>query len=235
VGRLDLYRGGMLEGVPKEERRKALESCIEAMDLEEDAFFDTEPYYYFKIGCIGSRGNIATGLLDRANYGIKMKHLQKVALETAKQGGEFEGGGIYRVFAAVRGNPKADALGLYNPAEGVIFANRAMATSANEELRPWTQPYAGAEYLENIYYAHFARVALALKEKDRAKVEGIEKELQKSLESFVSKMERVPEETYYRRSSGQLLDLMKGCLPQRDWLECIRQGMEAEKKAGEVS
>lgn len=235
MGRLDLLRAAMLDGVDKKTRRTALESCIDM--VEQIASTGRQEYHYFKIACIALRGKIADGMIDRAKYGLKMKFAQDAALKATQVDGRYvggyEAGGILRIMAAVRGNRKAKPLGLYNPKEGLEFAKAALATSKST-YRPFTHEYSGKDYYENYYYYGQAMVSLGLETEDQetvkkgaellTKIGNLVREKEASLPS-----ERKPERDYYVKLMFELNDQVQRCVDRSNWASCLQNELEKEE------
>lgn len=110
-------------------------------------------YYYFRAACIAYEAEVSTPA-ERLGLLTPLNNALQTGLGT--QGGTtYEGGGLLRVTAAVKGNPEAQGLpgGLYNPEEALKLINLAIDSQAypgNAE---------GAFFCEN-----FRRKAMTLKE-----------------------------------------------------------------------
>ncbi len=235
IGRLALLQGVMYEKkIPVDVRKKTLDACLDAMDAIKSP---RQEYYYFALSCIGARGKLATNLIERFIYARKMSAIQTDALKSTQDTdsryvGGFEAGGILRVLAAVRGNPQARAVGLYNPEEALQFANAAVAARGGN-YRPFKDFVSGQTYWDNHYYLGQATVALALEKSNKELVlQGRQKML--STLSVIQEMEddeslsldRKPEVTYYRTMMQKLADQVFICTQQEAWTACLKKAME---------
>ena len=92
--------------------------------------YESPAYYYFKASTIAYEAEVS-GILDRLMLLPKLNAAISTGLAT-QGGATFEGGGILRVKAAVKGNPEAKGLpgGLYNPTEALKLAENAIASEA---------------------------------------------------------------------------------------------------------
>ncbi|WP_141736375.1 hypothetical protein [Oligoflexus tunisiensis] len=92
--------------------------------------FESPVYYYFKASCIAYEAEVSN-VIQRLTLLPEMNK----ALESgfATQGGTtYEGGGLLRVKAAIKGNPEAKGLpgGIYNPEEALNLVDQAIASEA---------------------------------------------------------------------------------------------------------
>lgn len=234
IGRLDLYRAAMLDGLDVKLRRAMLEECMDS--IEKIADTGRQEYHYYKIACIAMRGKIADGLMDRAKYGFKMKYAQDHALKSTQVDGRnvggYEAGGILRILAAVRGNIKAKALGLYNPAEGLEFAKAAIAT-AKTTYRPFTTEYSGKDFYENYYYYGQAMISVGMENKDVASVKKGAEVVQQISALIKQKeatlpTERKPERDHYMKIMDQLVGQVNKCVNESAWSDCLQKEFSEE-------
>jgi hypothetical protein len=232
VGRLSLLLGSLMENnvIPVEKRRDILETCIDATKTIEST--KRQEYYYVALSCIGVRGKIASNLIDKFIYARKVSAIQDAALASLKGKDAFEAGGIYRVLAAIRGNPQAKIVGLYNPEEGLAFAQAAIATQA-KVYRPFTEPLSGETYWDNYLYLGQAFIALGVDKKDKTIVQqgqqkllGTLSLLQEYEDDGVLSSERAPEVNAYRELMNKLAKVVGNCLVKSEWGSCITDAME---------
>lgn len=248
VGRLDIYRGMMAENVSDDDRKDALEACIDDMDMIEDT--GHQIYHYFKIACIAGRGKLAENFLDRARWGLKLRAYQDDALQSTKnENGDYvggiEGGGILRVMSAVRGNLKAKALGLYDPTEGVEFAKAALESKGGVfspvPSRCAPQHLSGQKYYENRHYVGQATVSLGIENDSIEMVEKGRSILNKTIK-ILNKLRargkipcgREPETKYYQSLMTELVNDVNECSGvqsgiaswKSSWKQCLITKLE---------
>ncbi len=114
-------------------RKKIFNECwkVGAEALNPTALgFQSPAYYYFKASCIAYEAEVSN-VLSRLTLLPELNKTLEAGLVT--QGGTtYEGGGLLRVKAAVKGNPEAKGLpgGLYNPVEALNLVNQALASEA---------------------------------------------------------------------------------------------------------
>ena len=234
IGRLSLLQGVIYEAqIPIESRKKALESCIDSMESIKGT---RQEYYYFALSCIGARGKLASNLIDKFIYARKMSALEAAALKSTRDGdgrniGGFEAGGIFRVMAALRGNPQARAVGLYKPEEAIQFANIALASKGGF-YPPFTEFLSGQTYWDNHYYLGQAMIALALEKEDKGlALQGRQKMLstlstmQDLEDEGALSLERQPEMAFYRSLMAHLSNQVKNCMDQSAWASCLKIAM----------
>ncbi|NRA63894.1 MAG: hypothetical protein HRU19_05390 [Pseudobacteriovorax sp.] len=117
-----IYEGEALTGRDSDEdiesRRSIFRSCYtEVMPLinPEALGFESPAYYYFTASCMAYYAEVSGTLENLRNIRALNEALEN---GLSLQGGElYEGGGLNRVKAAVKSNPKAKPIpgGLYNP------------------------------------------------------------------------------------------------------------------------
>lgn len=225
MSRIDLYVGGMMAGVPLDKKDELLEDCMNY--VEQIAATKSQEYYFHHLACLAVRGKQATSASARLKYALKMRNIQNAALESTKdaQGqlvGGYEGGGILRVIAAVRANPKAKPLGLYNAKEAVEFAQTALETES-KNVPPFGD-LSGRDYVENYYYLGFAEVNQGLDQNDKEKVEQGKATVEKALEKIAdgeTPAAREPETKYYEGELSALKAALDDCLDKSDWNTCL--------------
>lgn len=114
-------------------RKKIFNECwkVSAEVLSPTALgFQAPAYYYFKASCIAYEAEVSN-VLQRLTLLPELNKTLEVGLTT--QGGTtYEGGGLLRVKAAVKGNPEAKGLpgGIYNPEEALKLVDQALAAEA---------------------------------------------------------------------------------------------------------
>jgi len=92
--------------------------------------FESPVYYYFKASCIAYEAEVSN-IISRLTLLPELNKALEAGLAT--QGGTtYEGGGLLRVKAAVKGNPEAKGLpgGLYNPEEALKLVDQALLAEA---------------------------------------------------------------------------------------------------------
>ncbi len=109
--------------------RECWEKAAEMID-ETNLGFKSPVYYYFRAACIAYEAEVST-VLERLTLLPKLNKTLADGLEIAGAK-TYEGGGLLRVKAAVKGNPEAKGLpgGLYNPTEALNLINEALETEA---------------------------------------------------------------------------------------------------------
>lgn len=228
MARLDIYRGGLmveLRNVSEEEQKQAMDECLR--DIEEIASANSAEYHYFKIACLGFRGKLES-FMGRVKYGLMMKRAQGPALQVAENGGSFEGGGIYRVLSALRGNRKAQPLGLYDSNEALEYANQALRTPA-VLYPPFTQAYSGNDYMENHYYKAQAQIASGIDHGNIESVRAGDMTLQLAIRkievlSRINKLgERAPEALAYQKLMQTLKGYVDACIGGAEWKACLAE------------
>lgn len=227
MARIDIYRGGILPNLREisiDKQKAAMDACIEDVKTIKDS--DSPQYYYLYLACVGFRGKLE-GMLGRVKYGLMMRRTQEAAVRASTRNfGGFEGGGINRVMSAVRGNRKAKPLGLYDAAEAVSFAEKALATPA-AAYAPFTQELTGEDFFENHFYLAQSTIALGIENNDINKVfEGngilISKIKKIDLLNKVNKLgERKPETLGYQKLMKNLNGHVEACKSESDWSSCL--------------
>ena len=225
MSRLDLYKGAMAPNLSTEEKQKVFESCIANLD-ENLAQTKNQEYYYYYLACVALRGKHE----DRnpLPWALKLKRVYKDALTSLTGQVPYEGGGIYRVLSGVKGNSRADALGLYDPEEAVKFAKKALETESTQ-VRPYPDALSGRDYHENFYYLGRAELGLAMKENDAGKAKQALKTIKDAMSNLDSEMEegllpqgREPETKYYRSEMETTSDVISRCLnKEAQWKVCL--------------
>jgi hypothetical protein len=120
-------------GAGRETRKKIFNECWKVgAEVASPAKlgFESPVYYYFKASCIAYEAEVSN-VIERLTL---LPELNK-ALDSgfATQGGNlYEGGGLLRVKAAIKGNPEAKGLpgGIYNPEEALNLVDQAIASEA---------------------------------------------------------------------------------------------------------
>lgn len=228
MSRLDLYRGGMLKGHDEGERKDALRECVKNVEKIKGS---GQKYFYFKSACMASLAKIAW-LLERKDLAEQLRDIQVEALKSTKQSGSFvggyEGGGILRIYAAIRGNKKAERFNLYDPAEGVVFAKVAKNSPAQENS-PF-ESMSGEDYYENYYYLAFALCNLSIDKKDKSILGEAKDEISSAIEVYdeLKSADELPkgrnaELTYYRGELEDLLNKVNACEDERKWYKCLNK------------
>lgn len=137
LARTYLYEGKVLVGkstdAEKKKRKAIFNQCwTKAVDPINPRKFGsgTPVYYYWKAACMAQEAEVSGSLERLVNLPTLLDSFSK-GLET--DGGQiYEGGGIKRVKAAVKGNVEAKGLpgGLYNPEESLKLIDEAIAAEA---------------------------------------------------------------------------------------------------------
>ncbi len=81
MSRLDLFRGGMIPAASESQRKSALQSCLNDVEIIKDT--NRQEYFYFKVACMGSLGKLLP-FMERAALAIKMRSFQHDALAASK-------------------------------------------------------------------------------------------------------------------------------------------------------
>ena len=230
IGRLDIFRGGLLpelSTVSVADQKKAIDDCLETAELISDT--GSAQYHYLKTSCIAFRGKLETSILGRTKYGLMMRKAQGPALASASSAdGNFEAGGIYRVMSALRGNRKAKPLGLYDAAEALDYAEKALATPSVQDAF-FDTDFSGSDYFENYYYQGQSKIALGIENEDLNLVtEG--RDLLKSKVRRIDLMkarnrlgERAPETLAYQVLMKKLQAKVDACESQSNWKSCLTE------------
>lgn len=137
VARTYVYEGEVLTGRVSDEdiasRRSIFRSCWrDTMPAIEPAKlgYSSPGYYYYTAACIALFGEVS-GTLE--NLGNIPRLLSAINRGLEVEGGDtIEGGGLYRVYAAVKSNEKAKPLpgNLYNPQEALELIDQAINAPA---------------------------------------------------------------------------------------------------------
>ncbi|MBC60943.1 MAG: hypothetical protein CMP11_00655 [Zetaproteobacteria bacterium] len=229
IARLDIYRGGVVGGVKVEVRKKVFEKCLKTVSSIKKT--NRQEYHYFTLSCLGFRGKLSESVAGRLKWAMKMRSAQGPALEATKSEGNyvggFEGGGILRIMSAVRGNRKAKPVGLYDPKEALVFAERAIQAQARI-YRPFPDPLSGEDFHENAYYVAQAKIAIAIEKENFNKVESAKQELESRIETL-NELEdlgelprgREPETIYYKGLMTELLGKVNKCINKDNWKNCL--------------
>ena len=228
IGRLDIFRGGLLpelSTVSEADQKQAIDDCLEIAD--KIANTGSAQFHYLKTSCIAFRGKLETSILGRTKYGLMMRKAQGPALAAAQgQDGNFEAGGIYRVMSALRGNRKAKPLGLYDAAEALDYAEKALATPSVDDAF-FDTDFSGADYFENFYYQGQSKVAVGIENDDlNTVIEG--RDLLKSKIRRIDLLnarnllgERAPETLAYQVLMKKLQANVDACESQSNWKSCL--------------
>ncbi len=228
MSRLDIYVGGMMPGLTQDQRNDALDDCI--ANVAQIASTKSQEYYYYYLSCIGIRGKQAS-VMQRLKYGLMMRNIQDEALTSTRDAhgqlvGGYEAGGILRVFSAVRANPKAKPLGLYNAQEGVDYANSALNT-AKQRVHPYGE-LSGRDYFENYFYLAAAEVNLGIDKGDLGVVKQGQNTAVKALQKISDLRDfgelppgRDPETTHYESELQGLQAAIGSCVNESDWKACL--------------
>lgn len=236
MSRLDVYRGAMLENIAGDAdaelklRKQTFDACLANVESlnDENREYQSAQYYYFHIVCAGYRGKLEK-LFGRIKYANMVKKVQTKALEAARDDGVFEGGGIYRVMSAIRGNVKTKALKLYNPDEAVTFANKALETEAFENL-PYPE-MSGEDYYENYYYLGVALTSLALEHLEYSHIELAKENLNKT----VAKIDRLNNRGRLGARKPESLHFKKLMLEHEGFIDACPQNMTSKETAVDKS
>jgi hypothetical protein len=145
-----IYEGEALTGTTSDEdverRRELFKACWDEtapLMSPENLGYETPSYYYFAAVCMAYYGQVSGTVENLVNAPKMLKHIED-GLQT--EGGQtYEGGGVLRVKAAVKSNPKAKPIpgGLYNPEAALELINQAIDAEA------YPGSYAGFLYCEN--------------------------------------------------------------------------------------
>lgn len=137
IGRSYLYEGGYLLSLnsaeDRAERKKLFRACwseVAERISPTKLGYSTPQYWYLRAACLAQEAQVATAAERLANLGKLNEAFSK---GLAVSGGDnYEGGGLLRVKAAVKGNPEAKGLpgGLYNPSEALKLIDDAIESEA---------------------------------------------------------------------------------------------------------
>lgn len=229
MSRLDLYQGAMAPGVSLSDKKKVLESCVKNLDTHLGKS-NTQEYYYYYLACVAFRGKFETR--NPLPWALKLKRVYKDAIASMNGEVPYEGGGILRVLSAVKGNPRADALRLYNPVEAVAMATKALETESTE-VRPYPQELSGQDYHENAYYLGLAELSLAMDKNDMAKAKKALLTIRETMANVDEQIEdgalpegREPETEYYREKMEESASMISRCLERGSkWKVCLKKNL----------
>ena len=235
MNRLNLYRGGMLEGVSKNERKNALKSCIASTDDAIETLPGHEPHY-FRLACLGLLGKIS-GPLERLKYVSVIKaEIPKALKQSTVDGkyvGGFEGGGILRVLAGVYSNLRAKIVHLYKPEEALSLVNIALETSGNI-YRPFPETMTGKDYYDNYYYKGQSLIAVGMKTNAFDRVQEGYELLTSTLQTLNELIEagelpkgREPETLFYKHLMEVIKKNIEDCRGSR-WNSCLEDNLGKE-------
>ena len=229
IGRLDIYRGSMIDGVENRVVKDVFDDCLDSVKKIEDT--ESQAYYYYHLACVAFRGK-ASSSFGRLKWALKLKSAQEDALESLNQGVAVEGGGILRVLSAVRGNRQAKPLGLYNPEEALSFAERALSTPT-VEVRPYPNELGGSDYHENYFFYAQAQLSLAIEREDRSVAEKALETIEEAIETLddLEDLEelpkgREPETKWYKGEMVKMESMMRECMNSGEkWRSCCIKGV----------
>ena len=233
MGRLDIYRGGLLvevrNDVSIDQQKQAMNECMNDIELISDT--NSAQYHFIKITCIAFRGKLESSITGRMKYGLKMRKAQGPAIQIAQSSlGNFEGGGIYRVLSAIRGNRKAKPLRLYDADEALDYANKALQRPEFDDDY-YQSRMSGKDYFENYYYQAQAYVAQGIENEDINLVHNglsvLKSKIKKInyLEKTNKLGERAPETIAYRSVMNKLKTVVTMCGNDADWKSCLVQNL----------
>jgi hypothetical protein len=125
--------GTVAVGSGKSTRKAIFNECWEkAVEVISPANlgYESPVYYYFRSTCLAYEAE-ASNVVQRLGLLPRLLSALSSGLET-NGGRTYEGGGILRVKAGVKGNPEAKGLpgGLYNPEEALVLINEATEAEA---------------------------------------------------------------------------------------------------------
>lgn len=228
IGRLDILRGGLLpelngENPSAAKYQTALDECLATN--EHIRFTNSTTYHYFNSSCLALRGKAEESSIRRMSYAQQAGAARGPALESAEKGADIEGGGIYRVQAALAGNRKTQALGLYNSEQALSYAEKALE-APEKAIPPFSGTFTGEDFYENHFYKAQALIASAV---DHGNKDQAEKAI-RLLEDKISEMEfdeagqRAIENKAYQKIMEKFLEKMKPCMGNEEtWQSCLQQ------------
>ena len=123
----------MIEKADVERRKSIFRECFDEVTPlinKKVLGYDSPAYYYFSAACMGYYAQVSSTLENLRNI-KRLNDTLKAGYAT--QGGDiYEGGGLKRVHAALKSNPKAKPLpgGFYNPEAGLQLINESLASEA---------------------------------------------------------------------------------------------------------
>jgi hypothetical protein len=124
--------GVVAAGEGRETRKKIFNECWKvAAEKLTTAEANTSPtYYYFRASCIAYEAEVSNVFQRLALIPLLENTLRDGLANPSNV--NYEGGGLLRVRAAVKGNPEAKGLpgGLYNPDEALKLIDQAIDTAA---------------------------------------------------------------------------------------------------------
>lgn len=92
--------------------------------------YSSPVYYYFRASCIAHEAEVSS-VLERLAFLIPLNSTYDEGIKVAGAD-TFEGGGLDRVKAAVRGNPEAKGLpGVYDPKDALALVEKAIASQGD--------------------------------------------------------------------------------------------------------
>ena len=208
-----------------------MDQCLDFVDKYQ--YTNSQQYHYFNVSCTAFRGKLETSFAGRLKYGLKMRRIQGPASEVAEStGSEFESGGIFRVLSALRGNRKAEPLGLYDSAEALGFAQNALNTPRHDDSY-FKEDYSGKDYYENYYYIAQSKIAIGIDEENvNMIIEGGELLNSKIRKIDIMKRrpgglkERAPETLAYRELMVKLNDKVNECKGDNNWRSCLIEKLD---------
>ncbi len=233
-GRLTIFRTLMLQ-IDESTKKELLKDFIKDSDKIIVEFPKKQESHYFLLACMGILGKLSS-FFERVNLALKLKKVQWPALESTKSDGQyaggFEGGGVLRIMAAVRGNLQAKPVGLYDPEEGLKFATVALESNS-AVWRPFPDPMSGSDYYENFYYHAGALTTLGLDKNDLNKIHEAKNELTSTIELMNDLASagalptgREPELNFYQRKMQKLKADIETCETQAAWADCLNKRID---------
>lgn len=234
MGRLDLFRGGLLDNANLEKRKEALRACAN-LSRNPAKTSKLQEHHYVYTSCLAALGKISN-FLERIDIAFDLRKEEPIALETTKVNGKytggFEGGGILRIIAGIKVNKKAEKLGLYNPQEGMDFTNTAIQTP--ETLyKPFYEAMSGSDFYDNFYYLEQGRLALGVEKADLNLVKEARANLKSTVETIYQfdaagalTNGRKPEILRYAKLMSDLEKKIGECDSKVDWKPCLEEMLE---------
>lgn len=237
ASRLDLFYGMLLpqtnygKDISTDARKKSLENCLKRVDTIKNS--KSAQYYYAWAACNAARGKLSTSTLEKLRYAAPLKLYGSDALKVAEKAeGAFEGGGIYRIFAAIKANPAAEAVGLFDPVEAMAYATKALK-SPTVDYPPFTTPLSGEDYYENYYYLTQAKVSKAIQADDQKASKSLAEQAVAELGEVVEELkvmdatsglgERAPELKVYLEIMQNYSKSASSCLKGDTWASCLKK------------
>jgi hypothetical protein len=161
IGRAATYLGEIARKVPADE---IFPKCL--ADIAPGSNQPSQEYYNSLLHCGAFAVRMPGDIFKRLEIGHMLAASKGSALETLTSN-LYDGGGIYRVLAAIQIHSLAKVFQAYNPRQSAELTIAAIAASENQDPF-YILELNGRDYLENYLYAGMAHAVVAADAADRS-------------------------------------------------------------------